>query len=84
MSNPTNDRIEEIVREQGYEQGYEDCMKEWLGFLRKKHEVMESFMNSSDKGSDVWLGAYHYSELIKALIKERWHVEIDVKDIVNG
>lgn len=28
MSNPTNDRIEEIVYEQGYDKGYADCESE--------------------------------------------------------
>ncbi len=42
MSHPFNDKVEESVYEKGKTDGYEECMKEWLGFLRSK------LSNSSD------------------------------------
>lgn len=74
MSNPTNDQVEERVREEGYEQGYEDCMKEWLGFLRFQLNSLEM---TDNKMSAI--------EFAKELIKSRWHVDLDVKkDVVDS
>lgn len=73
-----------LATEQTYETGYEDCMKEWLGFLRVKYENMKLAQANFNPHSAEWAGAYHYMECLKALINERWHVDVEVEDIVDG
>jgi hypothetical protein len=67
MRHPNYVHHDEQAIEHGIEIGYEDCMKEWLGFLR--HEMQSA--NPSDQ------------ECIGNLIKKRWHVDLDLKDVVS-
>lgn len=78
MSFQPNSEIEEKAYEAGVDQGYEDCMKEWLGMLRFHHNALS--IKTKPGIDDIAKMSY-----IEDLIKSRWHVEIDVeKDVVNG
>ena len=84
MSYPVNDQVEEAVFENGVDYGYEECMKEWLGFLRTEYSKLENIYLELPNDSDLSVACYNRMEGIKHMIRERWHVELDVKDVVDG
>jgi hypothetical protein len=56
MSNPTNDRIEEIVYEQGYDKGYEDCRSEMemkVKAVLRTYLFSEKFMSPSQLAEQI-------------------------------
>jgi len=56
MSNPTNDRIEELVYEKGYDAGYEDCRSEMemkIKAVLKAYLYSEGSKSAFDTASQI-------------------------------
>lgn len=78
MSHISNDLDQQQAYEQGQASGYEDCMKEWLGFLRVEIKRLEDIKVTVNPHSDMYAACYLRIEGIKHLIRERWSIEADV------
>ncbi len=77
MSHPFNDKVEESVYEKGKTDGYEECMKEWLGLLRFHLAGIEMRLDNEDFEHNALAEQDLISsrDYIQKLIEMRWHVE---------
>lgn len=74
MSNLINSQLEERAFELGKDEGYEECMKEWLGMLRFHLNSIEVRLTNDDARLDpvLDLELKAKKQYIEQLIKLRW------------